>query len=106
MNSLSKNVNDGLCNSWSLENLGNIKEVEKNLIKLGFKEISIKNIWYRVAPSVLHVPFTISAFIFKKILNSKPLNTESVKNLKGSFYALLTSLCLQDFGYYLITAKK
>lgn len=106
MNPFSKKVYKGLCESWSLEKLGDINEVKEQLETLGFKEVTIKNIWYRVAPSVLHVPFAISGFILKKIIKNKPLKKESINNLKGSFYALLTSLCLQDFGYYIIIAKK
>jgi cyclopropane fatty-acyl-phospholipid synthase-like methyltransferase len=106
MNIFSKYVNDGLCKTWRLEKLGNIIEVKKNLESLGFKQVTIKNIWYRVAPSVLHVPFTIAGFILKKLLNNKPLKEESIDNMKGSFYALLASFCMQDFGYYVVTAKK
>jgi len=106
MNLLSKKVNQGLCDCWSLEQLGNINQVEEDLKAVGFKNIEIKNIWYRVAPSVLHVPFVISSFILKKILKNEPLKKESIANMKGSFYALLSSLCLQDFGYYIISAKK
>ena len=39
-----------------------LKGVEEELKNLGFKEVTVKNIWYRVAPSVLHVPFAISGF--------------------------------------------
>lgn len=106
MNPFSKKVYDGLCASWSLKSLGNIKKVKQELERIGFKDVQIKNIWYRVAPSVLHVPFAISGFILKKLFKGEKLKPESTKNLKGSFYALLTSLCLQDFGYYTITAKK
>lgn len=106
MNVLTKKVHDKLSKSWSLEKLGNIKEVEQELYKLGFREVSVENIWYRVAPSVLHVPFAITGFILKKLFRGEPLKKESWDNLKGSFYALLTGLCLTDFGYYIITAKK
>jgi cyclopropane fatty-acyl-phospholipid synthase-like methyltransferase len=106
MNLLSKKVYDGLCSSWSLEELGDINEVRKQLKAIGFKDVIVKNIWYRVAPSVLHVPFAISGFILKKMIERKPLKKESIDNLKGSFYALLTALCLQDYGYYIITAEK
>ncbi len=106
MNLLSQKVHDGLAKSWSLEKLGNIREVKKQLREIGFKEVEVKNIWYRVAPSVLHVPFAITGFMLKKLINSKSLTKESIDNLKGSFYALLTGLCLPDFGYYIITAKK
>ena len=106
MNFLSKKVNKGLCDCWSLEQLGNITQVKEDLKEVGFKNIIIKNIWYRVAPSVLHVPFVISKFILRKLFNNEPLKKESIANMKGSFYALLSSLCLQDFGYYTITAEK
>ena len=106
MNPLSRKVHDGLSESWSLKKLGNIKVVKEELEKLGYQEVLVQNIWYRVAPSVLHVPFAITGFILKQLFQFKPLKKESIKNLKGSFYALLSGLCLRDFGYYIITAKK
>lgn len=106
MNPLSKHVYNGLCHSWAMENIGNINRVKSELENLGFKNIEIKNIWYRVAPSVLHVPFAILSFILKNLWQKKTIKSESYNNLKGSFYALLSSLCMQDFGYYSITAKK
>ncbi|MEM6720447.1 MAG: methyltransferase domain-containing protein [Bacteroidota bacterium] len=106
MNTLAKYTYKGLCDSWSLESLGNINRVVSDLKEIGFKEINIQNIWYRVAPSVLHVPFAISGFILKKLFKKEPLQPESKKNLKGSFFALLSSLSMRNFGYYIITAKK
>ncbi|WP_420574753.1 SAM-dependent methyltransferase [Kordia sp.] len=106
MNPLAKYTYRSLCESWSLESLANIHRVKADLEKLGFKNIKVQNIWYRVAPSVLHVPFTISGFILKKLFKKEPLKTESMKNLKGSFAALLSSLSLKSFGYYIITATK
>ncbi|MDT7832244.1 methyltransferase domain-containing protein [Flavobacteriaceae bacterium S356] len=106
MNFLSQKVYDGLCKSWNLKKLGNIEKVKVQLEEIGFKDVSVKNVWYRVAPSVLHVPFAIMGFVIKRLLKNQPLKKESKENLKGSFYALLTALCLQDFGYYIITAKK
>jgi len=106
MNPLAKYTYKGLCESWSLQSLGNINRVKSDLETLGFKDIKIQNIWYRVAPSVLHVPFAILGFILKKLFRKESLKPESIKNLKGSFLALLTSLSLTNFGYYIITAKK
>ncbi|PTX60920.1 cyclopropane fatty-acyl-phospholipid synthase-like methyltransferase [Kordia periserrulae] len=106
MNPLAKYTYQGLCDSWSLESLGNIHRVIDDMKTIGFKDIKVQNIWYRVAPSVLHVPFAISGFILKKLFKKEPLKPESKKNLKGSFFALLSSLSLTNFGYYIITAKK
>ena len=95
-----------LCKHWELERLATIKAMKLNLKKVGFKNIIIEDISFRVAPSVLHVPFAISGFILNKLLAFKPIKRESWHNLKGSFYALFSGLHMKSFGYYLITAEK
>ena len=95
-----------LCNHWSLERLGTIKNVKENLQNLGFKNVTVEDISWRVAFSVLHVPFAIFGFILKNILRFKPIKKESLHNLKGSFFALLCGLHMKSFGYYIITATK
>ncbi|MDY8134487.1 methyltransferase domain-containing protein [Aquimarina sp. 2201CG5-10] len=95
-----------LCKGWSLEGLGSIGTVKKSLEEIGFRNIRIEDVSFRVAPSVLHVPFAITGFILKKIFRKKHLKPQSWKNLKGSLFALLSGLHMQSFGYYLITAEK
>ncbi len=95
-----------LCKGWSLEDLGNINEVKNTLKQIGFKNISIEDVSFRVAPSVLHVPFAITGFILKKLFRKESLKPQSWKNLKGSLFALLSGLHMKSFGYYLITAEK
>lgn len=95
-----------LCKGWSLEGLGSIQKVKSNLEQIGFKNVKIEDVSFRVAPSVLHVPFAITGFILKKIFGKKSLKPQSWKNLKGSLFALLSGLHMNDFGYYLITAEK
>ncbi|MEO0903073.1 MAG: methyltransferase domain-containing protein [Bacteroidota bacterium] len=79
-----------LCQHWSLERLGDIRSVTHDLKKAGFKKTIVEDISFRVAPSVLHVPFAIVGFIIKKLYRNKSLKKESLHNLKGSFYALLS----------------
>ncbi|MEP0263855.1 methyltransferase domain-containing protein [Dokdonia sp.] len=95
-----------LCKKWSLEGLGTISEVEKNLKQIGFSKVIIEDISLRAAPSVLHVPFAIPLFLIKKILKGESIKTQSWNNLKASFYALISGLHLRSFGYYIITAEK
>ncbi|WP_273565909.1 class I SAM-dependent methyltransferase [Maribacter halichondriae] len=95
-----------LCNHWSLEKLGTIKTVIEQLKEQGFSKVEIEDISFRVAPSVLHVPFAIIGFTIRKLIEPGRLKRESLHNLKGSFYALLSGLHLKSFGYYLITATK
>lgn len=95
-----------LCDGWSLEKLGDVHNVKKMLEDIGFKNISIEDISMRVAPSVLHVPFAISGFIIKKLLKKEHLKPQSIKNLKGSLFALLSGAQMNNFGYYIITCTK
>ncbi|MEH6536416.1 MAG: methyltransferase domain-containing protein [Psychroserpens sp.] len=95
-----------LCDHWSLEQIENINIYKQKLEKLGFKNIEIEDASFRVAPSVLHVPFAITGFILKKLLSFKAIKRESLHNLKGSFYALFSGLHMKSFGYYIVTATK
>ncbi|GGI58323.1 SAM-dependent methyltransferase [Winogradskyella haliclonae] len=95
-----------LCDNWSLEKLETHTYIQKSLKEIGFKDITVEDVSFRVAPSVLHVPFAITGFILGKLLRLKSIKKESLHNLKGSFYALLTGLHMKSFGYYIISATK
>ncbi|MFK7782051.1 methyltransferase domain-containing protein [Psychroserpens sp.] len=102
----SKYAYKQLCNHWSLDKLEQIDNYKQELEDLGFQNIRIEDISFRVAPSVFHVPFAIIGFTLKKLWKTKSLKRESLHNLKGSFYALLSGLHIKSFGYYLISATK
>ena len=95
-----------LCSHWSLEKLETHAYIKNKLEELGFTNIKVEDISFKVAPSVLHVPFAIITFILKKLLSFKKIKKESLHNLKGSFYALLSGLHMKSFGYYIISATK
>ena len=97
---------DHLCSHWSLEKLETHTFIKESLEQLGFTDIKVEDVSFRVAPSVLHVPFAIIGFILKKLFGFKKLKGESLHNLKGSFYALLSGLHMKSFGYYIISATK
>ncbi|WP_323789350.1 methyltransferase domain-containing protein [Psychroserpens sp.] len=95
-----------LCNHFNLEKIEQIQNYELKLKQVGFTDVKIEDISLRVAPSVFHVPFAIVGFMLKKLWQTKSLKRESLHNLKGSFYALLSGLHMKSFGYYIITATK
>lgn len=95
-----------LCSHWSLEKLETHTVLKQQLQELGFSAIKIEDVSFRIAPSVLHVPFAITGFILKKLVGFKRIKRESLHNLKGSFFALLAGLHMKSFGYYIITATK
>jgi MPBQ/MSBQ methyltransferase len=92
--------------NWALPGMMNRDEVKVHLEKQGFKEIQFEEISWKVAPSVLHVPFVIAFFLLYKTIRREKLSRQSIKNLKGSFQTLLLGLHRKNFGYYLVTATK
>ncbi|WP_299519408.1 cyclopropane-fatty-acyl-phospholipid synthase family protein [Winogradskyella sp.] len=95
-----------LCSHWNLEKLETHQFIKAKLEELGFIGIKVEDVSFRVAPSVLHVPFAITGFILKKLFGFNTIKRESFHNLKGSFYALLSGLHMKSFGYYMISATK
>ncbi|NHF58280.1 hypothetical protein FK220_002925 [Flavobacteriaceae bacterium TP-CH-4] len=51
-----------------------IQQVERELKEVGFSEVAIEDVSFRVAPSVLHVPFAIKGFVLKQLLVGENLN--------------------------------
>ena len=96
----------GLCKGWSLDGIGVIDQVQKDLNAIGFSKVTIEDVSLHVAPSVLHVPFAIPIFIIKQFLKGRKIKKQSWNNLRASFYSLLCGLHMKDFGYYMITAEK
>lgn len=95
-----------LCEGWKLDGLGDILSTRKHLEEAGFLNIRIEDISFRVAPSVMHVPFACLGFMLRKKLKGEAIRAQSLDNLKGSVYALLSGMHLRAFGYYLITCEK
>ena len=99
-------VYKNLCSAWSLKGLKSVHKVTEELKQIGFKHVEVENLFWRIAPSVLHVPFAIGGFILKSKRKGIQLKQEQLNNLKGSFFALLSGLHISSFGYYIIKATK
>lgn len=96
----------GICRNWSMPGMMQINQTEQLLMRTGFKGVTVEEVSWKVAPSVLHVPFVIIRFLLDKIITGERLSQQSIRNLQGSFLALLLGLRRKYFGYYLISAQK
>ncbi|TRX61312.1 class I SAM-dependent methyltransferase [Fulvivirga sp. M361] len=96
-----------LCQSWALTELGNIKNVEKSILALNFKDYHIEERSWNVAPSVAHVPFTVLTFLTRQLIfGGAPMCKERWDNLKSPLLTLILGLTRKHFGYYLISGTK
>ncbi len=93
-------------NKWRLKELISIEKCYERANEVGFRLSSIEDISFRVAPSLLRVPFTIAKFYFDHWRKGKKMSKVSKDNAWASFYALLTGLFIPYFGYYIVVMYK
>jgi ubiquinone/menaquinone biosynthesis C-methylase UbiE len=93
---------------WALPCFGNIQEFEANLKKYGLDDIHVREISYRIAPSVAYVPWTCIKFFVKEIWRNRSLRMKKERwyNVYGPVLGMILGLYRNHFGYYIITGKK
>ncbi len=60
-----------LCECWVIEQLGELDAVTEELVRLGFCDVRVERLQYRVAPSVLHIPWVTLRFLLTDVLFGK-----------------------------------
>ena len=95
-----------VCRNWVLPEMPVIDDFVAALERQGFRDISVEDISWRVAPSLAHAPFAVFSFIIKKMLDGEPLKPQSINNLKASLLALALGLNRSKFSYYLISGRR
>lgn len=93
---------------WALPCFAHIHEMERTLREHGFKNITVEEISWRIAPSVAYVPCTCLKFFAKEIMKNKSLRMKKERwhNVYGPVLGMILGLYRSHFGYYIITGEK
>ena len=95
-----------ICNGWVLSSFPHLELMLAVIKQYDGKEIVIKDLSNRMAPSVLHAPFTVLYFLIKKMVQGEKLNLIRLGHLKACLLALILGLHRNCFSYCLITGVK
>jgi ubiquinone/menaquinone biosynthesis C-methylase UbiE len=106
LNFLIERCYSAVCRYWALPEMPELDGFVAGLKRLGFKDIVVEDISWRVAPSLAHAPFAVLTFIVKKILTGEPLKRHSINNLKASLLALTLGINRSKFSYCLISGRR
>ncbi|MBC8111641.1 MAG: methyltransferase domain-containing protein [Verrucomicrobia bacterium] len=104
-----KRINDKICECWALtEGFPEINSFTKHLHTQGLQEIIVKEISWKIAPSVAYVPYVTTKFFFNEVRKNKGLNLaqERWNNVMAPALGMLLGLCRPYFGYYVISGQK
>jgi SAM-dependent methyltransferase len=103
---LSSRLNDLLNRSFVLPQLPQIESFSAALEQHGFDDVTVEDISWRVAPSVMYAPYVVTSFVLKRLLRRQALSEHTRANLRGSLMCSFLGVNRLKFGYYLVSARR
>lgn len=96
-----------LCECWVIEELGQLDLFTARLEQLGFTDITVEDLQFRVAPSVAHVPWVTLKFLLTDVVFGRRTMTRARwNNVLAPVLLPLVSAPLGPMTYCMITATK
>ena len=68
LHGLQQSIYRKLCECWVIDTLGELDRFTAELEHLGFRDIAVEHLQYRVAPSVFHIPWVTAKFLVTDVL--------------------------------------
>jgi len=104
---LQQRILKKLCECWVIEELARLDLFIAKLERLGFKDISVERLQWRVAPSVAHVPWVTLKFLVTDVVFGKRKMTRARwNNVLAPVLLPLVGAPLGPLTYCMISAVK
>lgn len=93
---------------WAVPGFACVYDFVNMLKEYGLKDIEVKEISYRIAPSVLYVPLVCIKFFVKEILHNHSLKMKKERwnNVYAPLLGMIMGMFRKHFGYYMISGRK
>jgi len=104
---LQQHVYRKLCDCWVIEELAQLEQFTARLLQIGFADLTVEHLQFRVAPSVAHVPWVTLKFLLTDVVFGKRKMTRARwNNVLAPVLLPLVSWPLGPMSYCMITATK
>lgn len=103
---LLRRCHDELCRGWALPVMGVVPMVTDSLHNVGFSDIKTEDVSWRVAPSVAHIPYITTKFLFQQSRQNENLGIERRNHLKSCVLTGITGLARSSFIYCFVSGTK
>ena len=104
---LQRRILRKLCECWVIEELAQLHLFTARLERLGFKDIAVERLQWRVAPSVAQIPWVTVKFLLTNVVFGKRKMTPARwNNVLAPMLLPLVSAPLGPMTYCMITATK
>lgn len=93
--------------NWAVDTFAEIGAFTQALEDAGFQEVTIEDVSWRIAPSVLHVPRVTLAFLFRRLLAERlKLSRLRWGHLLACVLSPVLGMARHRFAYFIVSAKR
>jgi ubiquinone/menaquinone biosynthesis C-methylase UbiE len=102
-----KQIFKKLCECWVIDTLGEVDQFIRELERMGFRDILVEPMQFRVMPSALHVPWVTLKFLLTTVLFGKRRMTRARwNNMLAPLLLPFVSFPSGPVAYYIISATR
>lgn len=106
MNFLTRAVYDAACRGWAVKEMAMLSKLNDAAIAVGFTKPDFTDLSWRVAPSVMHVPFVSLRYFFQSIFRGRSIAIESFRHVISCLAACFLGIQLNTFRYGIVCLRK
>lgn len=100
-------VYQAFCQGWALDTLAHLDAFLRRLQRLGFDEVRVEDVSWRILPSALFIPLAAVHLLSRHgLLSLRSLSVRRRRHLAAPFAVPLFSFFPKHFGYFMVTATK
>jgi SAM-dependent methyltransferase len=104
---LQKQILRRLCDCWVIDTLGEVDQFTCELRRSGFRDIVVEQVQWRVAPSVLHVPWVTLKFLLTNVVfGGRKMTRARWNNILAPILLPFVGYPAGPMAYYIISATR
>jgi SAM-dependent methyltransferase len=102
-----RRIHQKLCECWAIDTMGEVDQFTREMERIGFRSIVVEQMQWRVAPSVLHVPWVTLKFLLTTVLfGGRKMTRARWNNVLAPILLPLVGYPLGPMAYYIISATR
>jgi cyclopropane fatty-acyl-phospholipid synthase-like methyltransferase len=100
---IARHLRDG----WAISQFAVIGDFTRAMRAEGFEDIEVRDLSWRIAPSVAHVPWVATTHMLRELWRHRGrLSSWEWKHIASSWLAMFLGLARNTFRYYLVKARR
>jgi ubiquinone/menaquinone biosynthesis C-methylase UbiE len=100
-------VYEAMCRFWRVDTCAEIGPFCRRAEALGFEDVQVEDVSWRVAPAAVFVPGVVASFLWRSlVVRRERLGRRRFENALAPVLGLLVGAARRSFGYYLVSARR